>query len=348
MSGPRAAAAFALVFLLSCATSGVGDDELAQPPIAALYWSWDEAQSRANAAEGAGGPRRMGVARAGDIGRLLGAGGGAGPDLAARRYPGRLSLIDPATGRVEPIEAAPPGAIPLAWSSDRSRLLLVATRLGRAPQVYEYRLDEQELRPVTSGPAGHTAATYGPDGRLVVVTQVGPQHSRVDLLTESWRFERTLFHGPQVTRVSWSPRGDMMLLAVLAPRGGARSDEVSWMLFAASTDDPGWTWPPTATGALKPLGRGRDPVFGADGEWFVYSARIGDGWRLRRMRGVGGGRLAVGRGVRDEFEPALSPDGSLVAYVSEDAGFDRLFVRRVDGSGDRLLLPDGVVARPVW
>ena len=139
-----------------------------------------------------------------------------------------------------------------------------------------------------------------------------------------------------------------MLLAVLAPRGGARSDEVSWMLFAASTDDPAWTWPPTANGGLKPLGRGRDPVFGADGEWFVYSARIGDGWRLRRMRGVGGGRLAVGRGVRDEFEPALSPDGSLVAYVSEDAGFDRLFVRRVDGSGDRLLLPDGVVTRPVW
>jgi len=346
MSARLAAAALGL--LVGCATSGVGDDELGQPLIAALYWSWDEAQSRADAAQGGGGPTRMGVARAGDIGRLLGAAGGAGPDLAARRYPGRLSLIDPATRTVEPIEAAPPGAIPLAWSPDRNRLLLVATRQGRTPQIYEYRLDEQELRPVTSGPTGHTAATYGPGGQLVVVTQVGPQRSRVDLLTASWRFERTLFHGPQVTRVSWSPRGDMMLLAVLAPRGGARSDEVSWMLFSAPLEGSAWTWPPAAAGGLKPLGRGRDPVFGADGEWFVYSARIGDGWRLRRMRAAGGGRLAVGRGVRDEFEPALSPDGSLVAYVSEDAGFDRLFVRRVDGSGDRLLLPDGVVTRPVW
>jgi len=120
------------------------------------------------------------------------------------------------------------------------------------------------------------------------------------------------------------------------------------MLFAAPLAGAPFVWPPRDGQGLKPLGRGRDPVFGAGGDWFVYSARVGDGWRLRRMRAAGGGRLAVGRGVRDEFEPAVSPDGRLVAYVSEDAGFDRLFVRRVDGSGDRLLLPDGVVTRPVW
>jgi TolB protein len=99
---------------------------------------------------------------------------------------------------------------------------------------------------------------------------------------------------------------------------------------------------------LEPLGRGRDPVFSPDGEWIVYSARVGGGWRLRRMRSEGGGRLPLGRGVRDEIEPAVSPDGSLVAYVSEEGGLHRLFVRRIDGSGDRLLLPDGAVARPVW
>ncbi len=45
---------------------------------------------------------------------------------------------------------------------------------------------------------------------------------------------------------------------------------------------------------------------------------------------------------------AISPDGSLVAYVSLEGDLHRLFIRRIDGSGDRLLLPDGAVARPVW
>lgn len=336
-----------LCLLPGCAGTGVGDAELVQPPIAALYWSWEEAQARLSAAGGPGGPGRMGVARAGDLGRLLGAGGGEGANASAR-FPGRLSLIDPASGAVHPVEAAPPGALPLAWSRDRSRLLLVAMRPGRPFQVYEYRLAEQELRPVTSGPLPHIRACYGPDGQLAVVADLGAGRSRVDLLTPSGRFERTLFVGPLVASLVWSPRGDMLLLAVVVPRDGARQDPFSRMLFSASVEGSQLRWPPGEGRGLKPLGRGRDPVFGADGTWFVYSARVGDGWRLRRMRAEGGGRLAVGRGARDEFEPALSPDGRLVAYVSEDQGLDRLFVRRVDGSGDRLLVHDGVVSRPVW
>jgi Tol biopolymer transport system component len=99
----------------------------------------------------------------------------------------------------------------------------------------------------------------------------------------------------------------------------------------------------------RPLGRGRDPVFSADGEWIVYSAAVGESSRLRRMRPDGSGRVLIApNSRRDERQPAFSPDGSLVVYTAEEQGLSRLFVRRIDGSGERMLVRDEVVARPIW
>ena len=86
-----------------------------------------------------------------------------------------------------------------------------------------------------------------------------------------------------------------------------------------------------------------------DGAWVVYSAPAGDSWRLRRMRLDGSGRTTIGRGIAAELDPAVSPDGRFVAYVShKDGEPDSLFVRRFDGTGDRVLLGTGAVAAPVW
>jgi Tol biopolymer transport system component len=66
------------------------------------------------------------------------------------------------------------------------------------------------------------------------------------------------------------------------------------------------------------------------------------------MRPDGSGRTPLGKGAHDERSPAVSPDGRFVAFIAEESGLDRLFVRRMDGSGDRILLGDGAVAWPVW
>ena len=96
------------------------------------------------------------------------------------------------------------------------------------------------------------------------------------------------------------------------------------------------------------LGRGRDAVFSPDGKWIVFSGQGTKGWRLQRMRPDGSARKVLGDSALNARWPAVSPDGRHIAYVSDEDGFDRLYLRRMDGSGDRILLADGAVAFPVW
>jgi len=97
------------------------------------------------------------------------------------------------------------------------------------------------------------------------------------------------------------------------------------------------------------LTRGREPAFLPDGSGIVYSTETTQGWRLQRMRIDGGGRAPLGGSIRDERTPAVSPDGRHVVYVSPgDDGIERLYIRRIDGSGDRILLGEGAAAWPVW
>ena len=71
--------------------------------------------------------------------------------------------------------------------------------------------------------------------------------------------------------------------------------------------------------------------------------------RLWRIRPDGSGRAPIGRGMRQEARPAISPDGRLVAYVASESRPRRhLYLRRLDGTGDRILFADGDGQYPVW
>lgn len=350
-SGSLAALVCGLVVLLpvlNCTTGGVSGVELQQPEIAFVYWDRQAAREREEALEGA--PfqaSKLGVARMDDLGRMLGGGRGGSEELG-RRFPGYLSLVNPVTGAIRRIEHAPPGAVPLDWSPDRSSLLVAAASRRHGLQLFEYRVAVEEFRPLTTGPAMHTRGHYGPDGQVVISRQGTADGPAIELTGPQGDERRTILSGVGIDDVRWSPRGDMLAIAVVDPTRPERGGGLARMLFALPANATEQTWPPGSGSELISLGRGRDPVFSVDGEWIVYSARVGDGWRLRRVRAEGGGKLTLGRGVRDEFEPTVSPDGKLVAFVSEEGGLDRLFVRRFDGTGDRLLIPDGAVARPVW
>ncbi len=115
---------------------------------------------------------------------------------------------------------------------------------------------------------------------------------------------------------------------------------------------------PVLTGSPRVVARGIDPGFTRDSRVIVYSgvARkvrrptgVEDLWRIRRTRVNGTGRGGFPDGPLSEYEPTVSPDGRLVAYVGVDAQFNRvLFVRRLDGTGERMLFNEGGAIGPAW
>lgn len=320
--------------------SGLALEDLPTDPIALTYWEPEPARRRAEIikqreapASGLKGPKRVGVARVGDLGRMM---GGASEEVwnrDLRRFPGRLSLFHPATGEIESIPEIPLGAVALAWSEDRKRLLYLSNHRERV-QLYEYQLEKREVRQVTSGPEQHLWGDYGLD-RQIAVLRVGLNGGEVFaeiIVTDTdGRSPRVVLDEGQIENMRLTADGKTLIYVHHPQR-----------------DHPELVALDLATGKGRPLGPGHEPSLARTGDWIVYSARSRDGWRLRRVRRDGSARASMGEGIRDEMMPTISPDGRFVAYIGKSLEVDRLFVQRIDGSGDRILLNEGGSFSPVW
>ena len=293
-----------MLAVLGCQSPGVTRDELPEQPIAFIYHTEGEARQRA---ESVSAPVRGTVRAAGresvfDLNALhtfLDDRFGRASD---DRFDGRLSLLDPRSRRVTVLDAARRGAIPQDWSADRNRLLF-AQKDSQTIQLYEYDRRSQSVSRLTRGPERHPQGCYGPDGRLVVVVErvESAEHqprwvSRIGIAGPGGEIE-TLSAGPLDTDPSCAPDGTAV--AYVRFHSWERS-EIRVHNFAEGEPER----------AISP---GRDPEFAPDGEWIVYSQRVGDRPALRRIRRDGVGRARLGRGSGSgEFGPAVSPDGSLV------------------------------------
>ena len=339
----------------ACATlRAVSPDELPASPIAVHYLTSEQARKRGEALARAGraepptgGPQVVGSkanlhADLDVLGGFLSEALGLQPPTRGPDR-GKLALIDPRTGEVEVLTSALPGAVPLAWSPDRQRLLFAQAQSpeGRDLQIFEWSRAEDTTRRVTWAPPLHTQACYGPEGRIVATAVGGEGRAQRSWLRISepggrgpWR---ELTPGPADHSPTCAADGGAVVFA-RALEGGRSELRVSDAPF---------------DGESRRLTTGYHPRFAADGEWIVYTARRGRSTRLARIRRDGTGRAPIGGGEVDAAWPTASPDGGFVAFVaSEDVGEDvprrRLMVRRFDGSGDRVLFGSGEGEHPVW
>ena len=261
------------------------------------------------------------------------------------KYPGRVMLLDPRTGELEPVDEAPLGAIPLAWSPDRKRLLLASDFRDAREQLYEFNLERRDLSPVTFGPAEHPRGGYAPDGTIyaqrVERTQaIGPSSNTLRRVDPGGRVGPALANGvsPGTIRVLSDPLRAVFEQVVPRPR---RNGPTVFESFIA-------TAPLSGRGETSLLLKGREPTLTPDGQWIVFASPSSAGYRLRRMRPDGTSRVPIGPGGTEERMPTVSPDGRFIAFVQTGFGRRRLTVRRFDGKDERVLVTSGWTEYPVW
>lgn len=352
MSRLAARAALALALACGCAPARLATEALPGEPIAISYLEPEAARQRQRGAleererRGAishapgrneGAPALDAIGRY--VERALGAAGAREADADSPR----LALLDPRSGRVSVVEQALRGSRPLDWSPDRSRLLF-AQLVGGAPQLFELVIASGEVRQLTRQPGVHPGGCYGSGGSVIAaVIAPGADGIRQTLgtLPAAGGPIAPLSEGPRDERPSCSPDGTAVAFARVDERGR------SWIALAEPIDAP-----------VRLLGAGSSPRFSRDGAQIVFSApakrvfsagQFHEQWQLWRVRRNGSGRVPLGLGALDELDPSFSPDGRWVAYVGVDAALGRaLYLRRADGSGDRLLFDDGDALTPVW
>jgi hypothetical protein len=264
---------------------------------------------------------------------------GGSPDAQRRlqELNGHLALFDPRGGAVTPVEGAPPGAKPLAWSPDRNKLLLAGSFRGLS-QLFVWDRESGEIEIVTSGPAQHPLGCLGTAGRIVAVEArriAGRDEARL-LATPPGSASglRPVTNGPADVFPTCAPNAPLVAYVML-------DDDGAFTITVIDLDAPGTT--------PRQVARGTDPVFTPDGAFIVYTAIGKQGKRLWRVRPDGTGRTPVGVGKQDGTQPAVSPDGAYVAYIAkDDEDRERLRVRRFDGTGDRPFLTEGDADAPVW
>jgi Tol biopolymer transport system component len=272
---------------------------------------------------------------AGYLRRIAGA-GRDGPTEAESA--GRLAFLDPRTGSLRPVEGALRDAIPVAWSEPGQRLLFSQFE-GEFRQLYELDLAHDEVRRLTRGPNAHARGCFLPDGSLVAssagseeVVPGGPRFvSRIVLARPGGAAPEALSEGPADHSPACAPDGRAVVWV-------ARSEKGREQLLSRMPLD----------GPIRRLGPGREPSFSRDGGWVIYAAPARRSWRIQRVRPDGTGRAPVGETALEEHLPAFSPDGRLAVVVVHEGFARRLHVRRVDGSGDRILFDDGDAEFPVW
>lgn len=334
---PAAITATIGLLLASACAGGVRTQDLPQSPLAFLHRTTDEAKRRAeilNEASGKGSGMPSGFLHLNELQRSL------GKDVNAEfaDLSGHLSLLNARAGEIKVLAQAPKGSEPIAYTAGRQQLLF-RERRENTMQLMLLDLGRNQLQPLTPPDVFATSASLATDGRLVYsairVTDAGPT-VRLFLQFPGGGPARVLTAGPVDESPVFSPDGNQLVFV-----GHAKDGAEEILSLDPREEDP----------AAHPLARGRDPVFAPDGTWIVYSAQTGHEHHLWKMRPDGSGKLRLGVGsteTKDEFHPAVSPDGGFVAYVSELEGRSYLRVRRMDGTGDRVLLDEGDGAWPVW
>lgn len=264
-------------------------------------------------------------------------------DIMADRMASAIWLIDTATGQQTPL--APTGSSP-RWSPDGTRLAYVAAEPGQAPQLHVRWIATGATARVTGLPDSPDALAWSPDGRQIAYTMRVPDE------------------GMKLGKVPPKPEGAKWAEPLeIIDRVTYRADGAGYLkpgfdhLFVVSADG----------GAPRQLTFGNfqdgGPLsWSKDGRSIVFSGNRRADWEREpndtevfSVDVASGGLRQLTKRYGPDQSPALSPDGTKIAYLGYDDKYRsnepaQLYVMDADGSNPRSLTAslDREIDTAIW
>lgn len=264
-------------------------------------------------------------------------------DVMADRMASAIWLIDTATGQQTPLAAT--GSNP-RWSPDGTRLAYVAAELGQAPQLHVRWIATGATARVTGLPDSPDALAWSPDGRQIAYTMRVPG--------EGMKLGKA---PPKPEGAKWAEPLEIIDRVTYRADGAGYLKPGFDHLFVVSADG----------GAPRQLTFGNfqdgGPLsWSKDGRSIVFSGNRRADWEREpndtevfSVDVASGGLRQLTKRYGPDQSPALSPDGSKIAYLGYDDKYRsnepaQLYVMDADGSNPRSLTAnlDREIDTAVW
>jgi dipeptidyl aminopeptidase/acylaminoacyl peptidase len=264
-------------------------------------------------------------------------------DIMTDRFRPAIWLIDTRSGQQMPVAA---GASQPRWSAGGDRLAYVASAEGGRQQLFVRWMASGAAVPITGLPDSPSSIAWSPDGRQIAYAMFVPD--------EAARL------GPALSRPEGAQWAEplQVITAVTYRYDGQGYRRAGYdQLFLVSSEG----------GAPRqlsygPYNNGGPLSWTPDGRTLIFSGNRSENWEREGFNtevyslDIASNRISAltSRNGPDN-EPAVSPDGRLIAYTGYDdreRGYENaiLYVMGADGSSPRPLTAslDRSVGAPVW
>ena len=240
------------------------------------------------------------------------------PDGSALAYSmrGDIWIQRIGTDHAQAITQGPGYHFEPAWSPDGEWLVLVVDTDGQL-DIAVVRPDGSGLRRLTSDISVDVQPAWTPDGRFIVFASARGRDFdivRYEMATGAV----TTVAGGRGNQFQPAPSPDGLTLAFIAGVTGRLGSGGLWTIPMEGGEPTLVHYEETSYRAA--------PAWVPDGSALVFASDVAGSYDLATVPSAGGNRVRLTTEPLDEFAPAVSPDGRLVAFVGNQDGPTALWV----------------------